>query len=218
MNEFLHVLTDNWDIIGSHFLATIELFLIAAVGSLVLGTLLAAMRVSPVPTLRGFGAGYVLLLRNCPLTLVFALLIFAVPKLDVTIGYFQSACVALIAYTSAFVCEALRSGINTVPVGQAEAARALGMTFSQVLSLIVLPQAFRTVVPPMVSVLNAMLKNTTIAAGFSVAEAGGILYYLAERGENQIYTLLWVTIGFLILVIPLIALQRSLERRWGMAR
>jgi glutamate transport system permease protein len=87
-----------------------------------------------------------------------------------------------------------------------------------VLSLIVLPQAFRTVVPPMVSVLNAMLKNTTIAAGFSVAEAGGILFYLNERGENQIYTLLWVTIGFLILVIPLIALQRSLERRWGMAR
>ncbi|MFG2036923.1 amino acid ABC transporter permease [Dactylosporangium sp. NPDC048998] len=218
MNEFFHVLTDNWDVIGSHFLATIELFLIAAAGSLVVGTLLAAMRVSPVPALRAFGTSYVLLLRNCPLTLVFALLVFAVPKLDVNLDYFPSACVALIAYTSAFVCEALRSGINTVPIGQAEAARALGMTFTQVLGTVVLPQAFRTVVPPMISVLNAMLKNTTIAAGFSVAEAGAIQAYLSERGENQIYALLWVTIGFLILVVPLIALQRMLERRWRVAR
>ncbi|GAA2381238.1 amino acid ABC transporter permease [Dactylosporangium salmoneum] len=218
MNEFLHVLTDNWDVIGSHFLATIELFLIAGVCSLVLGTLLTAMRVSPVPALRGFGTSYVLLLRNCPLTLVFALLVFAVPKLDVDIDYFPSACVALTAYTSAFVCEALRAGINTVPVGQAEAARALGMTFAQVLGNVVLPQAFRTVVPPMISVFNAMLKNTTIAAGFSVAEAGAIQWYLSERGENQIYVLLWVTIGFLILVAPLVVTQRMLERRWGVAR
>ncbi|WP_426510722.1 amino acid ABC transporter permease [Dactylosporangium sp. McL0621] len=218
MNEFLHVLTDNWDVIGSHFWTTIQLFLIAAVGSLVFGILLTAMRVSPVPALRGFGTTYVLLLRNCPLTLVFALLVFAVPKLDVNIDYFPSACIALTAYTSAFVCEALRSGINTVPVGQAEAARALGMTFGQVLGLVVLPQAFRTVVPPMVSVLNAMLKNTTIAAGFSVAEAGQIQAYLSERGENQIYSILWIAIGFLILVIPLVALQRTLERRWGVAR
>ncbi|GAA4246722.1 amino acid ABC transporter permease [Dactylosporangium darangshiense] len=218
MNEFLHVLTDNWDIIGSHFLTTIELFLIAAVGSLVLGTLLTAMRVSPVPALRGFGTSYVLLLRNCPLTLVFALLVFAVPKLDVSIDYFPGACIALIAYTSAFVCEALRSGINTVPVGQAEAARALGMNFTQVLSNVVLPQAFRTVVPPMISVFNAMLKNTTIAAGFSVAEAGAIQAYLSERSENQIYVLLWIAIGFLILVVPLVTLQRMLERRWRVAR
>jgi glutamate transport system permease protein len=218
MNEFLHVLTDNWDVIGSHFLTTIELFLIAAAGSLVVGTLLTAMRVSPVPALRAFGTSYVLLLRNCPLTLVFALLVFAVPKLDVTLDYFPAACVALVAYTSAFVCEALRSGINTVPVGQAEAARALGMSFTQVLANIVLPQAFRTVVPPMISVYNAMLKNTTIAAGFSVAEAGAIQAYLSERSENQIYVLLWITVGFLILVAPLVALQRMLERRWRVAR
>jgi glutamate transport system permease protein len=218
MNEFLHVLTDNWDIIGPHFWTTIQLFLTAAVGALVIGTLLTAMRVSPVPALRGFGHSYVLLVRNCPLTLVFALMIFALPKLGVTIDYFPSACIALIIYTSAFVCEALRSGINTVPVGQAEAARALGMTFTQVLRLIVLPQAFRTVVPPMVSVFNAMLKNTTVAAGFSVAEAGALQAYLSERGENQIYSILWIAIGFLILVVPLILLQRNLERRWRVAR
>jgi glutamate transport system permease protein len=218
MNEFLHVLTDNWDIIGPHFGKTIYLFLVALAGSLVIGTLLTALRVSPVPAMRSFGTGYVLLLRNTPLTLVFAMLVFAVPKLGVNLDFDTSACVALTAYTSAFVCEALRSGINTVPVGQAEAARALGMSFTQVLGNVVLPQAFRTVVPPLVSVFNAMLKNTTVAAGFSVAEAGAIQAYLSERGENQIYVLLWITIGFLILVTPLVVTQRRLERRWKVAR
>jgi glutamate transport system permease protein len=215
MNTFLHTLTGNGDIFWRGFRTTVELFLVAAAGSLLLGTLLAAARVAPVPVLRAIGTGYVQVVRNTPLTLIFAFLVFAVPKLDVTIDYFPSACVALIAYTSAFVCEVLRSGINTVAPGQAEAARALGMTFSQVLTQIVLPQAIRSTVPPLMSVLIAMLKNTTIAAGFSVLEAGAIPAYLSERGENQFATLAWITIGFLALIAPLAALQRRLERRWA---
>ncbi|MFC3505168.1 amino acid ABC transporter permease [Micromonospora krabiensis] len=218
MGEFFRVLTDNADLFRDGFINTVKLFLIAGVGSLVLGTLLGAMRVSPVPALRAFGATYVNLVRNTPLTLVFAFLVFAVPKLDVNIDYFPSACIALIAYTSAFVCEVVRSGVNTVAAGQAEAARALGMTFGQVLTLIVLPQALRAMVPPMMSVFIAMLKNTTIAAGFSVLEAGAIPAYMAERGEPQFAVLLWITIGFLILILPLVVLQRVLERKWRVAR
>src|SRR5690606_22367966 len=150
--------------------------------------------------------------------LVFAFLVFAVPKLDVTIDYFESACIALIAYTSAFVCEVVRSGVNTVPTGQAEAARALGMTFTQVLTAVVLPQAVRSMVPPLMSVMIAMLKNTTIAAGFSVLEAGAIPAYMSERGEPQFAVLIWLTSGFLILIIPLAVLQRFLERKWTFAR
>ncbi|MEV5209149.1 amino acid ABC transporter permease [Micromonospora sp. NPDC053740] len=218
MGEFFRVLTDNGQLFVDGFTNTVKLFLIAAVGSLVLGTLLGAMRVSPVPALRAFGATYVNLVRNTPLTLVFAFLVFAVPKLDVNIEYFSSAAVALTVYTSAFVCEVIRSGVNTVAAGQAEAARALGMTFGQVLTLIVLPQALRAMVPPMMSVFIAMLKNTTIAAGFSVLEAGAIPAYMAERGEPQFAVLLWITIGFLILILPLVALQRFLERKWRVAR
>ncbi|MDG4818072.1 amino acid ABC transporter permease [Micromonospora sp. WMMD956] len=218
MGEFLRVLTDNWTLYREGFTNTVQLFLIAAVGSLVLGTLLGAMRVSPVPALRAFGATYVNIVRNTPLTLVFAFLVFAVPKLDVNIDYFPSACIALTVYTAAFVCEVIRSGVNTVGTGQAEAARALGMTFAQVLTLIVLPQALRAMVPPMMSVFIAMLKNTTIAAGFSVLEAGAIPAYMAERGEPQFAVLLWITIGFLILILPLVALQRFLERKWRVAR
>jgi glutamate transport system permease protein len=121
-------------------------------------------------------------------------------------------------YTSAFICEVIRSGINTVPVGQAEAARALGLTFSQSLSQVVLPQALRAVVPPMVSTLIALLKNTTIAAGFSVAEAGRIRSILSDNGENQLIGLLWVAAGFIILVMVLTVVQRLLERNWSVVR
>jgi glutamate transport system permease protein len=218
MGEFFRVLTDNHTLFFEGFTRTVKLFLYSAVFTLVLGTLLGAMRVSPVPALRAFGATYVNLVRNTPLTLVFAFLVFAVPKLDVNIDYFPAACIALTVYTSAFVCEVVRSGVNTVSAGQAEAARALGMTFDQVLRLIVLPQAFRSMVPPMMSVMIAMLKNTTIAAGFSVLEAGAIPAYMAERGEPQFAVLLWITIGFLILILPLVFLQRFLERKWAVAR
>jgi glutamate transport system permease protein len=218
LGDFFHTLTDNGDIFFRAFKTTVELFLIGSIGALILGTLLGAMRVSPIPVLRAVGTTYVQLIRNTPLTLVFALLVFAVPKLGVNLDYFTSAYVALIAYTSAFVCEAVRSGINTVPAGQGEAARALGMTFNQVLGSIVLPQAFRAIVPPLMSILIALMKNTTIAAGFSVLEAGALQPYLSERSQNQTYVLLWITLFFLLLIVPLIALQRVLERRWKLAR
>lgn len=218
MGEFFRVLTDNHELFVDGFTNTVKLFLISAVGSLSLGVVLGSMRISPIPALRAFGATYVNLIRNTPLTLVFAFLVFAVPKLDVNIDYFPSACVALTIYTAAFVCEVVRSGVNTVPAGQAEAARAVGMTFDQVLLSVVLPQALRSMVPPMMSVMIAMLKNTTIAAGFSVLEAGAIPAYMSERGEPQFTVLIWITIGFLIMIIPLVFLQRFLERRWAVAR
>lgn len=218
MGDFLRVLTENRSIFYEGFLTTIKLFAIAGVGCLVVGTLLAAMRVSPIPALRAFGASYVYTIRNTPLTLVFAFMIFAVPKLDVEFSFFQAAYIALLVYTSAFVCEVVRSGINTVHVGQGEAARAIGMTFTQVLVLIILPQAFRSIVPPLMSVQIALLKNTTVAAGFSVLEAGAIPAYLSERGEKQMPTLIWITLGFLVAILPLVAAQRSLERRWKVNR
>ncbi|TDW54891.1 amino acid ABC transporter permease [Kribbella pratensis] len=212
------VLTDNWDLFGQGFWTTIKLFLISGVLSLVLGTLLGTFRVSPVPALRGVGTGYVNILRNTPLTLVFAFLVFGAPKMNIELpSFFWSAVVALTIYTSAFICEVVRSGINTIPPGQTEAGRAIGMSFIQVLSVIVLPQAFRAIQPPLMSVLIALLKNTTIAAGFSVAEAGAIPAAMAERGENQMLTLVWITIGFLILIVPLIFLQRWAERRTAVA-
>jgi glutamate transport system permease protein len=215
----MNVLLDNLDLYGPFFLTTIELFVWSAVGSLIFGTILAMLRVSPVLAFRATGTTYVTLVRNTPLTLVFAFFVFAYPLLDIVkLNFFTAAIVSLTVYTSAFICEVVRSGINTVPVGQAEAGRALGLTFGQILGQIVLPQAMRSVAPPLISTLIALLKNTTIAAGFSVAEAGAIRSYLSERGENQLIGLLWVALGFIILVAVLSLVQRSLEKRWSVAR
>jgi glutamate transport system permease protein len=215
----VNVLLDNLPLYAAAFWGTIQLFVVAAVGSLVLGLVLAGMRVSPVPILRSFGAGYVNIVRNTPLTLVFFFFAFAYPRLEILdLSFFARACMALIIYTAAFVCEVIRSGVNTVPVGQAEASRALGFTFGLTLSEVILPQAVRSVVPPLTNVMIALLKNTTIAAGFSVFEAGGIYQNLSERGYDVLIGLLWVAVGFLILVVPLTLLQRRLERRWSVAR
>lgn len=215
----MRILVDYFPLFRDGFIKTIELFLVSGVASLILGTLLAAMRVSPVPVFRAAGTLYVTILRNTPLTLVFLAWVFAYPYLEiVTLSFFTSAVVALTVYTSAFICEVIRSGINTVPIGQAEAARALGLTFTQTLGDVVLPQAIRSVVPPLMSTLIALLKNTTIAAGFSVAEAGRIRSVLSDNGENQLIGLLWVSAGFIILVLVLTFVQRSLERNWKVAR
>jgi glutamate transport system permease protein len=219
MGDYWGVLADNTDLFRTGFGNTVKLFAIAWVGSLLLGTALAMMRVSPVPVLRWAGTAYVTVLRNTPLTLVLFFFAFAYPLLKiVSLSFFAAAATGLTLYTAAFVCEVVRSGINTVDVGQAEACRALGMTFWQILGNVVLPQALRSVVPPLTSVQIALLKNTTIAAGFSVFEAGAIRDNLSERGENVLVGLLWVALGFLVLVIPLTLLQRSLERRWRVAR
>jgi glutamate transport system permease protein len=215
----VNVLLDNLPLFVGGFLGTIGLFLISGVGSLIFGGVLAAMRVSPVPFLRGAGTTYVNIARNTPLTLVLFFFAFAWNRLDIfPLSFFPLACIGLIVYTSAFVCEVLRSGVNTVPVGQAEASRALGFTFGLTLSEIVLPQALRAVVPPLISVEIALLKNTTVAAGFSVIEAGRIIPTLNERGYSSLIGGLWVALGFVLLVIPLTLLQHRLEKRWRVAR
>ncbi|MCM3780291.1 MULTISPECIES: amino acid ABC transporter permease [Microbacterium] len=215
----MDVIFGNTDLWGRALGNTLLIFFGGGVLALVLGIIVGAMRVSPVPIARGVGTVYVNLIRNTPLTLVFFFFVFGypqlgLPKLSTTI----LGILAIGIYTATYVAEVLRAGINTVPVGQAEAARAIGLPFGQVMSLVVLPQAFRSVVPPMMSVFIALLKNTTVAAGFSVLELGAIRSYLSERGENALVVLLWVAAIFVALVLLLSWLQRYLENKWRIAR
>lgn len=215
----MDVIFGNTDLWGRALGNTLTIFFGGAVLALVIGLVVGAMRVSPIPIARGVGTVYVNLIRNTPLTLVFFFFIFGypqlgLPKLSTTI----LGILAIGIYTATYVAEVLRAGINTVPVGQAEAARAIGLPFGQVMSLVVLPQAFRSVVPPMMSVFIALLKNTTVAAGFSVLELGAIRSYLSERGENALVVLLWVAVIFVALVFLLSWLQRYLENKWRIAR
>jgi len=216
------VILDNLDLWGEFLLGTLILFFAGGALALVLGIIVGAMRVSPVPVARAVGTFYVNTIRNTPLTLVFFAFCFALPpllglRLTAATNVTLAIC-ALGVYTATYVAETIRSGVNTVPVGQAEAARALGLTFGQVMSQVVLPQAFRSVIPPMMSVFIALLKNTTVAAGFSVVNLGSIRAYLSERGENQFIVILWVMVIFVVLVLLLGWAQRALENRWRVAR
>ncbi|AJE81885.1 MULTISPECIES: amino acid ABC transporter permease [Streptomyces] len=217
---------DGYDVLGA-FWKTIQLTFFSAVGSLIWGTLLAAMRVSPVPLMRGFGTVYVNVVRNIPLSVIIVFTSLGLADVfAVTMGAggnvdtlaFRLSILGLTAYTSAFVCEAVRSGINTVHLGQAEAARAIGLSFFQVLTLIVLPQAFRAVIGPLANVLIALTKNTTVAAAIGVAEAA---YLMKEMIENEAQTVLIGLVfafGFVVLTLPMGLFLNWLGKRLAVKR
>ncbi|MGW0035799.1 amino acid ABC transporter permease [Gordonia sp. NPDC003376] len=212
------------------FWVTIQLTFWSAIGALILGVVLAAMRVSPVPVMRWFGATYVNIVRNTPLTLI---------VLFCSIGLYQNLGLALapdnenfiknnnfwlavtgfILYTATFVCETLRSGFNTVPMGQAEAARSLGLPFTQVFGIIVLPQAMRAVIGPLGSVLIALTKNTTIASVIGVSEASLLMKEEIETYSDQIVAIfIIIAVGFMIITLLEGAVFGYLAKRLAVKR
>jgi len=211
---------DNLPLYWEGFKTTLSLTLISGAIALVAGTILGALRVSPVAPLRWFGTTYVELVRNTPLTLVFIFFVFVVPQLGYTASsFFVPAVMALSVYTAAFVCEAVRSGVNSVGVGQAEAARAVGLTFSQTLQAVVLPQALRTVIPPLINIFIALTKNSSVAGGFFVAELFGVGRQLANANPADVVAVLvGVGIGYLVITIPSGILAGRVERRVAFAR
>ena len=217
----MDVVLDNLDVFLRGFRTTVSLTLLSALGALVLGTVIAAMRVSPVPPLRWVGAAYVQLVRNTPLTVVFFLVVFGLPELEIRWSFFRLAVLALSLYTAAFVAEAVRAGIGSVPTGQAEASRSIGMTFGQTLRLVVLPQAFANIVPPLASVFIALLKNTSIASAFFVFEGIQAMNQLIQRfGSAVLPVLVAAAVGYLLLALVSSLLFGVLERavRVGGAR
>ncbi|MER6474840.1 amino acid ABC transporter permease [Streptomyces filamentosus] len=214
----MDVLTENFSLYAEGFLGTLELTVYASALALVLGFVMAAFRVAPVGSFRVFGTAWVTVLRNTPLTLLFFAVMLGLPRFGIVLPFELFAVLALGCYTSAFICEALRSGINTVPVGQGEAARSLGMSFTQTLGTVVLPQAFRSMIPPIGSTLIALAKNSAIAGAFSVTELLGTYKTLSELGYDIIWTFVWIAVGYLIITLAISAVFNVLEKRWGVAR
>ena len=227
----MDVVLDNIDDVLKAFGYTTLLFVISAVLSLAFGTFLAAMRVGPIRVLAVAAGVYVNLVRNTPLVILFMFFTFAAPRIgikfqwvDVTIaGYdfntaFATAVVALTLYTSTFICEAIRSGINSVAIGQAEAARAIGLPFTGVMTQVVLPQAIRASLPPTSSALIAMLKNTSVAGIFFVAEAIAQMRRLTnDHADERWGIFIAFAVGYVLLVELVSVLSLSLERRWRIA-
>jgi glutamate transport system substrate-binding protein len=228
--EGSHILSRYRGQILTAFWTTIKLAAYSALGAVVLGTLLAAMRLSPIPMFRWVGAAYVNVLRNTPLTLILLFCSFGLAQtLGITLAAkgsptfiddsnFRLAVLGLTVYTAAFVCESVRAGVNTVPVGQAEAARSLGLTFGQNLRIIMLPQAFRSVIAPLGSVLIALTKNTTIASAIGVAEAALLMKDMIENTAALLTVGAIFAAGFVVLTLPLGLLFTYLGRRLAVKR
>jgi glutamate transport system permease protein len=215
----------EYDILGA-FWVTIQLSVLSAIGALVLGTIMTVLRVSPVAVLRLIGTSFVNVVRNTPLTLLMVASVLGISFIlgvtlseDLTRNAYWWAVIVLSVYHAAFVCEALRSGVNTIPAGQAEAARSIGLTFGQSLKEVLLPQAFRGSIAPLGSTLIALIKNTTVAAVIlGTAEAAGLLAEITENEGASLPTFFIFALGFVILTLPLGILFTNLSQRLAVKR
>ncbi|ONI77453.1 glutamate ABC transporter permease [Kribbella sp. ALI-6-A] len=220
----------EYDGLGA-FRQTIYLTLVSALLALVIGTVVAVMRVSPIRVLQLIGTAYVNIVRNTPLTLV---IVFCNLGLFLQLGIsladqnsptsiddnnFRLAVLGLSVYHAAFVAEAIRSGVNTVPLGQAEAARAIGLPFLKTLRYVVLPQAFRGAIAPLGNVLIALTKNSTVASVIGVTEASAVMKVMMENRPDVIFVVFGIfAVGFVILTLPVGILFTSLSKRLAVKR
>lgn len=214
----MNVVLDNLGTYAEGMRTTVSLTLLSFAAAMVIGTVVAAFRVSPVPPLRWAGAAYVELVRNTPLAVLFVLFFFGLTKVGIQYGAFTSAIVVLGGYTSAFVAETVRSGVNAVATGQAEAARALGLTFPQVLRIVVLPQAFRTVVAPLGNLFIALTKNSSVASVISVLEITEVADRLNTATARPIPVFLGAAAAYLVLTLPSGWAVGAIERRVAIKR
>jgi glutamate transport system permease protein len=213
------VVFDNRDLFLTGMRTTVSLTLLSYAAALVVGTVVAAFRVSPVPPLRAFGAFYVGTVRNTPLAVLMVLFFDGLPDAGIIVdSRYISAIIVLSAYTSAFVAETVRAGVNTVAPGQGEAARSLGLTFPQVLLVVVLPQALRSVVAPLGSIFIALIKNSALAALISVKELSGATQELINSTAQPIPIFIGAAVAYLAIALPSGYLVSRLERRLAIKR
>ena len=226
----LRTLLSEYDVLAAFWL-TIKLTVLSALGALLIGTFVAVMRVSPIAVLRNFGIAYVTVVRNTPLTLIVFFCAFGlynnlglrlasdISPTSIVDNNFRFGVIALAVYHAAFVAEALRSGINTVPQGQAEAARAIGLSFVPTLTNVILPQAFRGAIAPLGNVMIALTKNTTVVATVGVAEASYLMKSMIEFNSSLLYVIFAImATGFVILTLPMGVLFTTLSRRLAVQR
>ncbi|HEV2759664.1 MAG TPA: amino acid ABC transporter permease [Acidimicrobiales bacterium] len=214
----MDVVFDNIDLFLAGIRTTISLTLTSYVFAFVIGMVVAAFRVSPIPPLRAAGSFYVGTVRNTPLAVLMVLFFFALPDVGIIYSAYVSAVIVLSAYTGSFVAETIRSGINSVATGQAEAARALGLTYPQVLRIIILPQALRAVIAPLGSIFIALIKNSALANLLSVLDLSGAAERLINDTAQPIPIFIAAALAYLVLTIPSGLALGRIERRFAIKR
>jgi His/Glu/Gln/Arg/opine family amino acid ABC transporter permease subunit len=217
---FADTLTENFDEFVSGFWTTVELVVVSFVIAMAVGTLVAAFRVAPNPWLQRIGALYVECFRNIPLLVLIFIAYPGLRRAGVEISAFVAGVASLGLYTAAYVAEALRSGVFSVSKGQIEASLSLGFTYPETMRRIILPQAFRTVISPLGSLIIAMIKNSAILGG-SILALNDLLKtgrVIAARSFDVIPAFVAAAAGYLILTALATVAIRVLESRYAVRR
>jgi His/Glu/Gln/Arg/opine family amino acid ABC transporter permease subunit len=220
MSEFWEVLRDFHPELISGFWVTVRIVAISFAIAMVVGTLVAALRVFPSRWVQRLGGIYVETFRNVPLLVLLFISFAGLRRAGVPVGAWVAGTASLGLYTAAYVAEALRSGVFSVSRGQIEASLSLGFTYAQTLRRIVLPQAFRTVISPLGSLIIAMIKNSAII-GVSLLALPDLLKearIAQSRTFQTTETFFWAAVGYLLLTATATVVVRVLERRFAIRR
>jgi glutamate transport system permease protein len=213
------VVTSNLGVFRSGLTVTLELTACVFALSVLLGVLLAVCRISPVVPLRLAAAFYVTAFRSVPLLVLLTVFVFGLPEVGLVYSLFWTAVTAMSLYWAAFFCEAVRSGIRTVPAGQVEAGRALGLGFGQLLRFVVLPQALRAMVQPMATLLIAVALNSSLAAAVGVTgELTGQTELLDQQYAQPLVTFGAAAVCYVALAMGIGALAALIDRKVRVAR
>jgi len=220
MSDLWGVLTEHLPEFSSGFFVTFRLVAIAFVIAMVVGTLIAALRVAPLRWLNLVGATYVEIFRNIPLLVLLFIAFAGLRRAGIPISPWVAGTASLGLYTAAYIAEALRSGVFSVGSGQIDAALSLGLTYPKALRRIVLPQAFRSVIPALGSLIIAMIKNSAIV-GASLLALPDLLKE-ARQVQSQTFetneVFFWVAVGYMLLTVSATLIFRYLESRFEIKR
>ncbi|HEV3087340.1 MAG TPA: amino acid ABC transporter permease [Candidatus Elarobacter sp.] len=209
------VLRENAGLLGAGLLVTLEVSALALVLALALGVVVATLRVAPSAALRRIGTAYVEFLRNIPLLVQLFFLYFGLPSIGIRLDAFVCGVLALGVYSSAFVAEAIRSGIAGVPKGQLEAGLSSGMRYATAMRLIVLPQAITKTIPPLGNTTLNLIKNSSLVSTVSVLDILGTANLIGARTFEYVPMFVGAAICYLILTLPTAFFVNVLERRYA---
>ncbi|MDQ3772507.1 MAG: amino acid ABC transporter permease [Actinomycetota bacterium] len=220
MDRLVPIIVNNYDTYLSGLLLTVELVGISFAIAMVVGTLVASLRIAPAKPLNWIGMFYVETFRNVPLLVLAIIFSAGLLRAGFDIGRLSSASIALGLYTAAYIAESIRSGVSAVSKGQIEASLSLGFTYRQTMRQVILPQAFRTVIPPIGNLIIAMIKNSAIVAGSLIAltDILKVARVVNSRTFATNEAFFWAGVGYLLLTIPATIIVRRLEKRFAIKR
>jgi glutamate transport system permease protein len=197
---------------------TLSIAVLSFLGAMVIGTVVAVLRISPIAPLRAVGLVYVEFFRNIPLLCLLFLVVFGLPDIGLLFSLYNSAVIAMAMFAGAFVCESIRTGINTVQVGQAEAARSIGLTFTQSLRFVILPQALRSMVQPLVNVWIGTLIGSSLASVIGIQDVTAVGQGLNNRYAGGLAVFASIAAIYVVIALLSGAAGGWIERRVAVHR